>query len=54
MGKKNGSRAKNQNHLAVKRRNLTKKSPDSLVDLNLRVNNLLIFLILQHGQIGFT
>jgi len=31
-----------------------KKSPGFLVHSNLSVNNLLIFLILQHGQIGFT
>ena len=54
MGKKNGSRAKNQNRLALKTSNLAKKSPDYLVALNLSVNNLLIFLILQNGQIGFT
>jgi hypothetical protein len=54
MEKKGGSRAKNQKHLALKRRDLAKKSPDYLVDLNLSVNNLLIFLILQHGQIGLT
>ena len=30
------------------------KRQDSLADLNLSANNLLIFLFLQHGKFGFT
>jgi hypothetical protein len=53
MEKRSGNRVKGPNWPVYLKKMPARISLDSLADLNLSANNLLIFLFLQHGKFGF-